>query len=112
MERYSNTKRNPRVTIQLNRRGAETLFTIEALRTLRDTQEISYEPLVILSALSALVVNKANLNQEKHDYFAGTFFRVSTRKSQNFCTVAMFTFSSGECGKRMVGPKEIISHPG
>ncbi len=29
-------------------------------------------------------------------YFFGAFFRVSTRKSQNFCTVAMFTFSSGE----------------
>jgi hypothetical protein len=43
-------------------------------------------------------------------YFSGILSSVATRKSQNFCTVAMFTFSSGECGKRMVGPNEI--YPG
>ena len=37
---------------------------------------------------------------------------VATKKSQNFPTVAMFTFSSGECGKRMVGPNEIMSISG
>jgi hypothetical protein len=42
-------------------------------------------------------------------YFAGMFFSVSTRKSQNLLTDSMFTFSSGECGKRMVGPNEIMS---
>ena len=29
-------------------------------------------------------------------YFAGIFFSVSTRKSQNLMTDSMFTFSSGE----------------
>ena len=48
----------------------------------------------------------------KNTYFFGIFFSTSRVKSQNFCTVAMFTFSSGECGKRMVGPNEIMSQLG
>ena len=36
----------------------------------------------------------------------------SVRNVQKRSTEAMSTFSSGECGWRMVGPKEIISHFG
>ena len=45
-------------------------------------------------------------------YLTGIFLSVSTRKSQNFRTDGMLTFSSGEWGKRMVGPKEIIFNSG
>jgi hypothetical protein len=31
-------------------------------------------------------------------YFSGNASSVATRKSQNFFTVSIFTFSSGECG--------------
>ena len=37
---------------------------------------------------------------------------VATKKSQNFATVGIFTFSSGECGNLIVGPNEIISISG
>ena len=42
-------------------------------------------------------------------YLAGIFFNTSSRNPQNRSTVAMLTFSSGEWGNLMVGPKEIMS---
>jgi hypothetical protein len=45
-------------------------------------------------------------------YFTGISPRMATRNSQNFFTVLISTFSSGEWGKRMVGPNEIISRSG
>lgn len=45
-------------------------------------------------------------------YFSGTSFKMATRNSQNSLTVEISTFSSGLCGKRMVGPKEIMSRWG
>lgn len=45
-------------------------------------------------------------------YFVGIAAKVAFKNSQNFLTDSMFTFSSGECGELMVGPKETISHFG
>ncbi|MEY4106566.1 MAG: hypothetical protein RL181_908, partial [Bacteroidota bacterium] len=38
--------------------------------------------------------------------------KIAVRYRQNFCTDETCTFSSGECGWRMVGPSDTMSSPG
>ncbi|WP_422463852.1 hypothetical protein, partial [Endozoicomonas sp. ALB115] len=47
-----------------------------------------------------------NIGQPSY-YASGTAFRVATSRSQNLATLWIWTFSSGECGKRMVRPREV-----
>lgn len=45
-------------------------------------------------------------------YFVGIAAKVAFKNSQNLFTDSMFTFSSGEWGELMVGPKDIMSQWG
>ena len=57
-------------------------------------------------------MEKKYWEDKEYAYFSGVCSKVATRKSQNFRTVGINALSSGECGERKVGPKEIISNPG
>ena len=103
------------LTVVNNNTGADQAVTVTLEAGGLEPQDPAEQEITVPANDQVVVrwtVERRARRHEPLSNLAGISSRISTRKSQNFFTVSIFTFSSGECGWRIVGPKEIISRWG